>query len=73
MRLPSWLWTAFGVADPRPWLRECGEPAARWVTLTGVLDRPSDAAEVIVARRAVVADAGTRRGGLLLDPEEERQ
>jgi hypothetical protein len=56
----SWPWTAFGLADPRPWLRQCDEPAARWVTLTGVLDRPRDDPEVIAAHRAVVADAGTR-------------
>ena len=55
-----WPWTAFGLADPRPWLLECDEPTARWVTLTGVLDRPADDPEVATARRAVVADAGTR-------------
>ena len=55
-----WPWAAFGLADPRPWLLECGEPAARWVTLTGVLDRPADDPEVAMVRRAVVADAGTR-------------
>jgi hypothetical protein len=55
-----WPWAAFGVADPRPWLLECDEPAARWVTLTGVSDRPSDDPEAVGARRAVLADAGTR-------------
>jgi hypothetical protein len=49
-----------GVADPRPWLLECDEPAARWVTLTGVLDRPADDPEVVEAHRRVLADAGTR-------------
>jgi hypothetical protein len=51
---------ALGVADPRRWLLQCEEPAARWVTLTAVLDRPADDPEVAAAHRAVVADAGTR-------------
>jgi hypothetical protein len=55
-----WPWAALGVTDPRPWLLECDEPAARWVTLTGVLDRPAGDPEVAVTHRAVVADAGTR-------------
>ncbi len=55
-----WPWVAFGVDDPRPWLLGCDEPAARWVTLTGVLDRPADDPQVAMERRAVVADAGTR-------------
>jgi hypothetical protein len=45
-------------------LLDGAEPAARWITLTGVLDRPGDDPEVIAARRAVVTDAGTR---VLLD------
>jgi hypothetical protein len=49
-----------GVADPRPWLLECDEPAARWVTLTGVFDCPADDPEVVGAHRAVVTDAGTQ-------------
>jgi hypothetical protein len=56
----SWPWAALGVADPRPWLLECDEPAARWVTFTGVLDRPADDPEGVEAHRAVVANAGTR-------------
>ena len=56
----SWPWAAFGVADPRAWLLACDEPAARWVTLTAVLDCPADDPEVVGAHRAVVADAGTR-------------
>lgn len=55
-----WPWAAHGVADPRQWLLKCEEPAARWVTLTAVLDRPADDPEVTAAHRAVVADAGTR-------------
>ena len=55
-----WPWAAVGVADPRPWLLECDEPAARWVTLTGVLDHRADDPQVAMARRAVAADAGTR-------------
>ncbi|GAA2616543.1 hypothetical protein Adu01nite_30830 [Paractinoplanes durhamensis] len=39
---------------------ERAEPAARWVTLTAVLNRPADDPEVTAAHRAVVADAPTR-------------
>jgi hypothetical protein len=48
------------VADARPWLLAGDEPAARWVTLTGVLDRPAGDPEVVAAHRAVVADPGVR-------------
>ncbi|MFD0523480.1 hypothetical protein [Paractinoplanes durhamensis] len=48
------------MADPRRWLLERAEPAARWVTLTAVLNRPADDPEVTAAHRAVVADAPTR-------------
>ncbi|KUL25609.1 hypothetical protein [Actinoplanes awajinensis] len=51
---------ALGVADPRRWLLGCAEPAAQWVTLTAVLDRPADDPEVVAAHQAVVADSGTR-------------
>jgi hypothetical protein len=55
-----WPWAAFGVADPRPWLLDCDEPAARWVALTAVFDRPRNDLEVVRARAAVLADEGTR-------------
>jgi hypothetical protein len=60
MSAPSWPWAACGVADPRPWLLACDEPAARWITLTEVLDRPAADPEAAAARRAVLADPGTR-------------
>lgn len=46
--------------DPRPWILESDEPAARWVTLTGVLGRAVDHAEVRTAHADVLADAGTQ-------------
>jgi hypothetical protein len=47
-------------ADPVPWLLGSDEPAARWVTLTGVLGAPSDDENVRRAHADVLADAGTR-------------
>ena len=49
--------TAFAVDLPRQWE---GEPAARWVWLTSVLDRPEDDAEVMATRRDALADPGTQ-------------
>jgi hypothetical protein len=57
---PPWPWEAFGVTDPRPWLLTCDEPAARWATLTRVLDRPADDREVVETHQAVLADEATR-------------
>ena len=47
-------------ADPLPWLLASGEPYAVWATLTGVLDRAHDDAEVSTAHDDVVADQGVR-------------
>jgi hypothetical protein len=63
MRLP-----ANGVAagqewvggDPVSWLLQSAEPAARWVTMTAVLDRDLDEPAVQQVRREVVADPATR-------------
>ena len=53
-------WRQLVGGDPVRWLLDAGEPAARWVTLTGVLDRdPSDPA-VLDAHRDVVADTVSR-------------
>ena len=60
MRQPAWPWAAAFAEDPRSWVLESGEPAARWLLLTGVLDRAPDDAEVVAARAEVVVDAGTR-------------
>ena len=58
--LKSETWTDLLDADPRPWLLESDEPAARWLTLTHLLDLPASDPEVVVAHAAVVSDAGTR-------------
>lgn len=50
--------------DPIPWLLSAPEPAARWVTLTRALDRPSHDPDVVEAHEAVLAHPGT---ALLLD------
>lgn len=57
-------WVALLEEDPRPWLRSCDEPAARWVALTHLDREPGGASNVAAARLAVVADPGT---GRLLD------
>jgi hypothetical protein len=39
--------------DPLPWLLEPENPSAKYMALTGLLDRPADDPEVLVARAAV--------------------
>lgn len=64
-------WREVFPVDPLPRLLESGEPAARWVTLTELLDRPADDPEVQAAHAAVLADEGTRDLlGRLLDWED---
>lgn len=46
--------------DPREWLLASGEPAARWVTLTRLLDLPADDPDVVQTRAEVLADPGVR-------------
>lgn len=58
VRREAWV-DLFG-ADPRPWLRESDEPAARWITFTQLLDRPAGDPEVKAAHAAVLADPATR-------------
>ncbi|MBN2176782.1 MAG: hypothetical protein JW722_03895 [Demequinaceae bacterium] len=41
------------------WLLTNDEPAARWIALTGLLDRPPDDPDVAAAHHAVLADPGT--------------
>jgi len=43
-------------ADPVPWLLESDEPAARWIALTQLLDRPTDEPEVAAEHASVLAD-----------------
>ena len=45
--------------DPVGWLLEAGEPAARWVTLTALLDREPGDPAVQAARRDMLADPAT--------------
>ncbi|MCX5998603.1 MAG: hypothetical protein NTU41_03160, partial [Chloroflexi bacterium] len=52
-------WVILLGADPRPWLLDAGEPAARWIALTELLGRPEDDSEAREARGKVVTDAGT--------------
>lgn len=54
------MWSQLLGSDPVGWLLEAGEPAARWVTLTGVLDRGAGDPAVRAAHRDVVADPATR-------------
>jgi hypothetical protein len=58
--LPNEAWVRLLGADPRPWLLQSDEPAARWIALSHLLDRADDDPEAISARRAVLADPGTR-------------
>jgi len=52
-------WIGLIGSDPRPWLLASGEPAARWIALTELLDRPPADVDVRAARAAVLADPGT--------------
>jgi hypothetical protein len=51
------MWRPAWPRDPLPWLLESEEPAARWVTLVELLDRPAGDAEVVAAHAAVLASA----------------
>jgi len=55
----SGRWRDMLPAEPLPWLLASAEPAARWVTLVELLDRPAEDPEVRAAHAAVLADAGT--------------
>jgi len=50
-------------ADPLPWLLEPENPSARYLALTGLLDRPASDAEVVAAR-AEIAGWGPVRAAL---------
>ena len=54
-------WAALLAGDPRAWLLQSAEPAARWLALTSLFDRSAGDAEVLEAHRAVLADVGTRQ------------
>ncbi|HKZ30486.1 MAG TPA: hypothetical protein VJ482_12755 [Acidimicrobiia bacterium] len=52
-------WLELLGSDPRPWLLESDEPAARWIALTHLLDHPAHHPEVRSAHAAVLEDPGT--------------
>ena len=52
-------WLDLVGSDPRPWLLDSDEPAARWVALTHLLDLPADPPDVVDAHTAVVESPGT--------------
>lgn len=58
--LPTEAWPRLFAADPRPWLLDSDEPAARWLALSGLLDEPVASPRRAEAHSAVLADAGTR-------------
>lgn len=47
------------MADPRAWVLQSEDPAARWAVLTGVLDRADDDPEVVAARAAMLGHPDT--------------
>lgn len=52
-------WARLLGADPVPELLACGQPAARWVARTAVLDQARGHPDVVAAHTAVLADPGT--------------
>jgi len=58
--MPHEPWIDLLGADPREWLLASGEPAARWVTLTRLLDLAPDDPDVVRARADVVADTAVQ-------------
>ncbi len=51
-------WVSLLPADPRPWILESGEPAARLLALTALNDCPESDREVKAARSEALADPG---------------
>jgi hypothetical protein len=47
-------WQDYLKADPLPWLLEEDNPSVRYFTLTDILDRPADDAEVIAAQKDIM-------------------
>jgi len=58
-RLEHERWASLLGGDPRAWLLAGEEPAARWVTLSELLDRRADDPELINAHAGVLDDQGT--------------
>ncbi len=53
-----WPWSGL-IGDPRAWVLESDEPAARWALLTGVANLPAWDERVLAARREVLDDPAT--------------
>ena len=53
-------WIRLLGADPREWLMDSADPAAVWMTLSGLMGRPESDADVRAAREAVLRNAGTQ-------------
>lgn len=53
-----WAWAGL-MPDPRAWVAQSSDPAARWAVLTGVLDLPDHHPDVVAARTAMLGHAGT--------------
>ena len=47
-------WRSVLKADPTEWLLEKDNPSVRYFTLTDLLDRPADDADVVAARQAIM-------------------
>ena len=58
--MPDEPWIDLLGTDPREWLLASGEPAARWATLTRLLDLPADDPDVVQARADVLTDPGVQ-------------
>lgn len=56
--MTSWPWERV-LPDARPWVAASDDPAARWLVLTGVLDRPPEDPDVLAARAAMLAHPDT--------------
>ena len=55
----TWPWASADVGDPRGWVSDSADPAARWLLLTGCLGRGPDDAEVRAARERVLTAPAT--------------
>ncbi len=60
LALPKERWPTLLGEDPRMWLLAAEEPAAGWVTLTGLLDLPKAHPAVQAAHLAVLQDVDTQ-------------
>ena len=54
----GWPWRG-RIGDPRAWVLDSDEPAARWALLTGVYDLPASDERVLAARREMRDDPAT--------------